>query len=120
MASPIRLHGIPNCDTVKKARTWLAGQGVAHEFVDFKKAAPDRATLGRWVQAVGAERLLNRKGTTWRALDEAAQFAAGTEAGAIALMQANPSVIKRPVVHWPDGAVTVGFDDADWSGRLGR
>jgi Spx/MgsR family transcriptional regulator len=116
----MRLHGIPNCDTVKKARAWLQARGVAHEFVDFRKAAPDAATLRGWAQAVGTERLLNRKGTTWRALDAAAQAAAATEAGAIALMQAQPSVIKRPVVQWADGTLTVGFDEADWSGRLGR
>ena len=121
MTSPqARLHGIPNCDTVKKARAWLAARGVAHEFIDFKKAAPAEATLRQWLAAVGAEQLLNRKGSTWRALDDAARAAAGQDAGAVALMQAQPSVIKRPVVQWPDGALTVGFGEADWSGRLGR
>ncbi|MFN5154723.1 MAG: Spx/MgsR family RNA polymerase-binding regulatory protein [Betaproteobacteria bacterium] len=120
MAPQARLHGIPNCDTVKKARAWLQGRGVAHEFVDLKKTPPDAALLAGWARAVGIERLLNRKGTTWRALGGAAQAAAGTEAGALALMAAQPSVIKRPVVQWPDGALTVGFDEADWSGRLDR
>ena len=120
MAPQARLHGIPNCDTVKKARAWLQGRGVAHEFVDFKKTPPDAALLAAWARAVGVERLLNRKGTTWRTLGDAAQAAAGSEAGALALMAAQPSVIKRPVVQWPDGALTVGFDEADWSGRLGR
>jgi Spx/MgsR family transcriptional regulator len=118
MASPIRLHGIPNCDTVKKARAWLTGRGVAHEFIDFKKAAPGAALLQGWARAVGTERLLNRKGSTWRALDSSAQAAAGTDAGALALMQAQPSVIKRPVVVWADGAVSVGFDEAAWAARL--
>jgi arsenate reductase len=120
MAPHARLHGIPNCDTVKKARAWLQGRGVAHDFVDFKKAPPDADQLAGWARAVGVERLLNRKGTTWRALGDSAQAAAGTEAGALALMAAQPSVIKRPVVQWPDGALTVGFDEADWARRLGR
>ena len=119
MASQALLYGIPNCDTVKKARAWLQGRGVAHEFIDFKKTPPDAELLAGWARAVGTERLLNRKGTTWRAVDAATQAAAGTEAGALALMAAQPSVIKRPVVQWPDGALTVGFDEADWSRRLG-
>ena len=119
MASPIRLHGIPNCDTVKKARAWLQARGLAHEFVDFKKAAPDAALLARWAAALGTERLLNRQGTTWRTVDPAAQAAAAGEAGALALMAAQPSVIKRPVVQWPDGALSVGFDEADWRARTG-
>lgn len=119
MATPIRLYGIPNCDTVKKARVWLQAQGQAHEFVDFKKAPPDAALLAAWARALGSERLLNRKGSTWRALDAAAQASAATEAGACALMAAQPSLIKRPVVQWPGGALSVGFDAADWSARLG-
>jgi arsenate reductase (glutaredoxin) len=118
MASQTRLHGIPSCDTVKKARAWLTCQGVEHAFIDFNKAAPDAALLLSWARAVGVERLLNRKGTTWRALDAAAQAAAASEAGALALMQAQPSVIKRPVVQWPDGSLTVGFDAAEWSARI--
>jgi arsenate reductase (glutaredoxin) len=114
----LRVHGIPNCDTVKKARAWLTAQGVVHEFHDFKKAGLEAPTLARWIATVGVERLLNRKGTTWRGLDAAAQAAAASEAGAKALMLANTSLIKRPVLQWPDGAITVGFDEADWSGRL--
>ena len=114
----ITLYGIPNCDTVKKARAWLDGQGVAYQFHDFKKAGVPQAGLQRWLAAAGWQTLLNRKGTTWRKLDEAAQAAAADEAGAAALMKAQPSVIKRPVVEWADGAVTVGFDAADWGGRV--
>ncbi len=116
-STQVRLHGIPNCDTVKKARAWLTAQGVAHEFIDFKKAPPDEATLRRWIGAAGLEVLLNRKGSTWRGLDAAQQAAAVDEAGAVALMRAQPSVIKRPVVQWPDGSLTVGFDSADWLAR---
>lgn len=118
-STQVRLHGIPNCDTVKKARAWLGAQGVAHEFIDFKKSVPDEATLRRWLAAVGLQRLVNRQGTTWRGLDDATRAAAEHEAGAVALMQAQPSLIKRPVVQWPEGAITVGFDAADWLGRAG-
>lgn len=120
MTSPLRLHGIPNCDTVKRARAWLAGRGLAHEFVDFKKAGADDAALRRWSAAVGWQRLLNRQGTTWRKLDAHAQQQAADEAGALRLLQARPGLIKRPVVEWPDGAVTVGFAADDWAQRTAR
>lgn len=119
MATPI-LYGIPNCDTVKKARAWLAAQGVEHAFHDFKKAGVPPGRLQAWMQAVGWEKLLNRQGTTWRKLDPAAQAAAADADGARTLMLAQPSVVKRPVVEWPDGAVTVGFDAADWALRARR
>jgi len=113
----ITLYGIPNCDTVKKARAWLAEHGVEHRFHDFRKAGvpPDR--LGAWMDAAGWEKLLNRQGTTWRKLDAATQLQAGNADGARALMLEQPSVIKRPVVEWPDGSVTVGFDAAAWAAR---
>jgi arsenate reductase (glutaredoxin) len=114
-----RLHGIPNCDTVKKARAWLQAQGAGHAFVDFKKHPPEAAALQRWADAVGLDTLLNRRGTTWRALDDEARQAAASTADALALMQAQPSLIKRPVVEWADGTVSVGFDAADWARRLG-
>jgi len=113
----ITLHGIPNCDTVKRARAWLAEQGVDYEFHDFKKAGVP-AALPHWMAALGWERLLNRAGTTWRKLDEAQRAAVGDAASAGVLMQAQPSVIKRPVMQWRNGAVTVGFDAADWARRL--
>jgi Spx/MgsR family transcriptional regulator len=113
----IQLYGIPNCDTVKRARAWLAGRGVEHRFHDFKRQGvpPDR--LERWLQAVGWETLLNRKGTTWRQL-AAAQREGVTDAdSARALILQAPSVIKRPVVDWADGAITVGFDPEAWAAR---
>jgi arsenate reductase len=111
------LYGIPNCDTVKKARAWLAQQGVAYEFHDFRKQGVPPQRLDAWLVSAGADRLVNRKGTTWRKLDPARQAAAQDGPGARALMLAEPSVIKRPVAEWPDGAVTVGFDPADWAAR---
>jgi Spx/MgsR family transcriptional regulator len=109
------LYGIPNCDTVKRARTWLAEHGHDAAFHDFKKAGvpPDR--LDAWLAAAGWDVLLNRKGTTWRRLDEAQRTAVTDADSARALMLRQPSVIKRPVVEWDDGRITVGFDAARWS-----
>jgi arsenate reductase len=113
MSQPITLYGIPNCDTVKKARAWLAAQAQPHQFHDFKKQGvpPDR--LDAWIAAAGWEKLLNRQGTTWRRLDAAIQSGVTDAASARALMLQQPSVIKRPVVEWAD-TVTVGFDAAQW------
>lgn len=110
-----RLYGIPNCDTVKRARAWLAGQGVEAGFHDFKKQGVPEDRLDAWLADAGWERLLNRLGTTWRRLDEATRDAANNTAGARQLMLAQPSIIKRPVVEWSDGAVTVGFDEAEFA-----
>lgn len=104
----IKLHGIPNCDTVKKARVALEQAGVAFEFVDFKKQAPEAAEVARWCAAVGWEKVINRQGTTWRKLDEAVKASVADEAGAVALAVAQPSVIKRPVIVSP-ARVTVGW-----------
>ena len=114
---PITLYGIPNCDTVKKARAFLAERGDAVAFHDFKKAGVPPVQLDAWMKAAGWERLLNRQGTTWRKLDEAQREATVDAASARRLMLEQPSVIKRPVVEWSDGAVTVGFDAAAWAAR---
>ncbi len=113
----ITVYGIPNCDTVKRARGWLEDHDIPYHFHDFKKAGVPDAPLAAWLKAVGWEALLNRKGTTWRRLDDAARGAVVDAASAQALMRTQPSVIKRPVVEWADGAVTVGFDAADWAAR---
>ena len=111
------LYGIPNCDTVKKARAWLQAEGREVAFHDFKKAGVPGDHLDRWLGVVGWERLLNRKGTTWRRLDDATREAVVDAESARRVMLAEASVIKRPVVEWADGAVTVGFDAKDWAGR---
>lgn len=113
------VYGVPNCDTVKKARAWLAERDVPHEFHDFKKRGVPPGRLDDWIREVGWEKLLNRKGTTWRKLDTPAQVSARDAAGARALMLAHPSVIKRPVVEW-SGQTTVGFDAAQWALLAGR
>lgn len=92
-----RMFGIPNCDTIKKARTWLAEHGIEYDFHDYKKAGIEGAVLRGWVEELGWETLLNRAGTTFRALPEADKQGLNADK-AIALMQANPSMIKRPVL----------------------
>jgi Spx/MgsR family transcriptional regulator len=110
----IDFYGIPNCDTVRKARAWLADNGVAYEFHDFKKQGVPVDHLDRWLGQAGWEKLVNRKGTSWRKLDPAAQEAVKDAQSARALMLAQPSVIKRPVVEW-GGHTTVGFDPEAWA-----
>ena len=114
----IILYGIPNCDTVKKARTWLTDHGQAYEFHDFKKQGVPADHLAQWAKLAGWEKLLNRKGTTWRKLDADIQSGVVDSASAEALMSDNASVIKRPVVEWAPGQVTVGFDADDWAARV--
>lgn len=113
----LTVYGIPNCDTVKKARAWLQDQGVVYTFHDYKKQGVPLPQLDAWLQALGWEVLLNRKGTTWRKLDETTRDAVADAASARALMLAQPSVIKRPVVQWADG-VSVGFDAEAWQPLL--
>ena len=112
----LTLYGIPNCDTVKKARTWLEARGTAYAFHDYKKAGADPAKLAAWAKVVGWERLLNRAGTTFRKLPEEAREGLD-EARAIALMVANPSCIKRPVVEHA-GGLLVGFKPDEWAASL--
>jgi arsenate reductase len=97
MAKPVTIYGIENCDTMKKARGWLDARGVAYVFHDYKTEGVDRARLERWSHEAGWETLLNRAGTTFRALTDKDK-AGLTEAKAIALMQAQPAMIKRPVL----------------------
>jgi Spx/MgsR family transcriptional regulator len=115
----VTLYGITNCDTVRKARAWLDGQGVAYRFHDFRKDGVPQDRLADWSRAVGWEKLVNRQGTTWRKLDLAQQQGVQDEASARALMLAQPSVIRRPVVEWPGGATTVGFDAQAWQALAG-
>ncbi len=105
----ITLYGIPNCDSVKKARTWLEGRGIAYAFHDFKKAGLDAATVSAWLQKQPWDKLVNRKGLIWRGLTDAQKAAVVDADSATALMLANPSVIKRPVIV-KGATVVVGYD----------
>ena len=116
----ITLYGIPNCDTVKKARAWLNGQGTEHAFVDLKQTGVPPHRLSAWADAVGWEKLINRRGTTWRKLSLAEQANASTPSGAQALALATPSIIKRPVVEWGNLEISAGFEAALFAETLHR
>jgi arsenate reductase len=113
----LTLYGIPNCDTVKKARAFLADRGIAYAFHDYKKQGVP-AALDGWLERLGWEALLNRRGTTWRQLDPTLQAAVQDAASAKALMLALPSVIRRPVAVRGD-ELEVGFDAEAWARWLG-
>ncbi len=114
----ISLYGIPNCDTVKKARTWLAAHDVQASFHDFKKQGVPEQALDRWLREVGWDKVVNRQGTTWRKLDKATQASVTDAASAKRVLLVQPSIIKRPVVEWADGTVTVGFTESVFQARL--
>ena len=110
------LYGIPNCDTVKKARAWLDAAGLAYRFHDYKKAGVDEGKLRSWVASAGWEKVLNRQGTTFRKLPEGQRTDLDADK-AVAVMLANPSAIKRPIVE--GGAdLLVRFDPARWTAAL--
>lgn len=112
----IILYGIPNCDTVKKARTWLDAQGLAYTFHDYKKQGADPARIAGWIQQAGLDRIVNKAGTTYRKLNDA-QKAALAGDGAPVVLAANSSTIKRPVVEHP-GGLLVGFKEPEWAVAL--
>jgi len=109
----MKLYGIKNCDTVRKARKWLDDNGIAHEFHDFRKDGLSSEQLSQWEQAVGWETLLNKRGTTWRQLPDHVRENIDA-ASAHQVMLDNPSIIKRPVTERGD-EVTVGFNADQWA-----
>ena len=113
----VTLYGIRNCDTVKKARAWLEARGVAYAFYDYKVHGPTRAQLDRWCDRLGWETVLNRAGTTFRKLADADRAGLDRER-AIALMLAQPSLIKRPLVEAGD-ALLIGFKPEVWDATFG-
>ncbi len=115
----MKLYGIPNCSTVKKARTWLADRAHDVPFHDFRKQGVDAAWLREVVAQTGWQALVNTRGTTWRKLTDAEKAAVTDEAGAIALMLAQPSVIKRPVLE-RDGSYHVGFAEEHYQALFGE
>lgn len=117
-AVALTLYGIRNCDTMKKARAWLDAAGIAYDFHDYKAAGIDAESLRRWCAALGWETVLNRAGTTFRKLPETDRQ--GLEEGrAITLMQAQPSMIKRPILEG-EGVLLAGFKPEAYSKALGR
>lgn len=118
IAKTITLYGIKNCDTMKKARAWLDGHGVAYAFHDYKVDGLDRVRLEHWLKQTGWETLLNRAGTTFRKLPDADKDGL-TQKKAIALMLAQPSMVKRPVLETGEGLL-VGFKPENYAKALGR
>ena len=110
----LRLYGIPNCDTVKKSRQTLESLGWRIDFHDYRKAGvpPDR--LSAWIATLGWATLLNRQGTTWRKADPAVQAGVVDAASAAAFLTEHASAIRRPLIEWPDGKITVGHEPAIW------
>ncbi|HEV7913737.1 MAG TPA: ArsC family reductase [Albitalea sp.] len=108
MSGP-KLYGISNCDTVKRARAWLEDRGIEHSFHDYKKSGVPAERMDRWIAALGWEALLNRQGTTWRKLDDRSKAAVTDAASARNAMVGHSSLIRRPVIEWPSGEVTIGF-----------
>lgn len=117
MADNITVFGIPNCDTVKKARAWLKDHDVEYEFHDYRKRGIDKATMTRWCKELGWETLLNKRGTTWRNLDDLDKQDL-TQARAISLMLDKPSLIKRPVIVMAT-RLLVGFDETAYQDTFG-
>jgi Spx/MgsR family transcriptional regulator len=113
----IHLFGIPNCDTVKKARVWLDAHDHPYTFHDYKKEAADPDRLAVWIAAAGLNVVVNRKGTTYRALSEADKALTSDSHTAVALLVQQPSIIKRPIVEYP-GGILVGFREDEWSAVL--
>lgn len=115
----LTLYGISNCDTVKKARTWLDAQGIAYEFHDYKKKGVSREKLDQWLHQLDWEKLVNRSGTTWRKLPDEQKSAVTDADTAAKLMLAHTSVIKRPLLEDTDGKViALGFSEKEFERTL--
>jgi arsenate reductase len=115
----VTIYGIVNCDTMKKARAWLDSHDITYDFYDYKKVGIDREHLAAWSRQVGWERLLNRAGTTFRNLSDADKQSLD-EKKAIALMLAQPSLIKRPVLDLGGGKLLVGFKPEAYAAAFKR
>jgi len=106
----MKIYGIPNCDTVKKSLTWLKAHHVDFDFHDFKKHGISESKLKEWSNEVGWEALINKRGTTWKKLDQQVQASVIDAPSAFAIMQEKPSMIKRPVIESPKGLI-LGYDE---------
>jgi arsenate reductase (glutaredoxin) len=113
----MKVYGIKNCDTVKKARAWLDLHGIAYEFVDFKKTPPSADDISRWCRALGVNVVLNRRGTTWKKLAASVQNSADSAPGAIAILVAYPSAIKRPIIETGSDFL-IGFDEVAYQAQF--
>ncbi|OLY93201.1 transcriptional regulator, Spx/MgsR family [Cnuella takakiae] len=114
----IKVYGILNCNTVKKATTWLQQHNIAFTFHDYKKQGITEKQLQQWAAELGFEKLVNTKGTTWRGLSDVEKATAATEAGALKLMQEKTSVIKRPLIEKDGKTLCLGYDEAAYRQAL--
>ena len=117
----LQLYGIPNCDTVKKARKWLEANGLDYAFHDYKKEGADAGKVENWIEAKSVDVVLNKRGTTWRKLSDEEKAKAEDVHTAVTLLVQNPSMIKRPVVEHATSSgdgILVGFKEDEWSAAL--
>lgn len=114
----MKLYGIPNCDTVKKARAWLEAHDIEYEFHDYKKLGVDAPLLAKWMAKAGWEKIINRQGQTWRKLSDEEKARIKNGATAIKLAQEKPSVIKRPAFEHK-GKLILGFDETEYQNAFG-
>jgi arsenate reductase (glutaredoxin) len=114
------LYGIKNCNTVKSAVDWLKKNSMEFEFHDYKKSGITKAKLAEWSKQVGWESLVNKRGTTWRQLDEAVQKKVTSEKAAIDLMVEKTSVIKRPLIENKGKVILLGFDETEYTKKLNK
>ena len=112
MSQPI-LFGIPNCDTVRKARKWIESQGIAHEFIDLRADTPPAQKINEWLSAVGPDRLINRRSTTFKQLSQSEKTAL-EDGDTVSVLLTQPTLIKRPVLEW-NNAVSIGFKAEDYA-----
>lgn len=110
----LKLYGIPNCNTVKKARDWLESQHITYEFHDFKKLGVSQPLLENWLSQIAYEKLINRAGLTWRGLDDNTKVGIADNASAMALMQVKTSVIKRPILEKDNTIIATGFSEVEY------
>ena len=114
----MKLYGIKNCDTVKKATDWLNKNKIPFEFHDYKKSGITATKLSGWCKQVGWERLVNTRGTTWWQLDESVQKKITNEKAAVSLMKENTSIIKRPLLEVNEKVILLGFDEDEYKAKL--
>jgi Spx/MgsR family transcriptional regulator len=110
----VKLYGIPNCGTVKKARAWLDEHGIAYQFIDYKKQAVTQDLLSNWLKQIGWQKLLKKTGPTWGQLPDAVKASIKDDASALALMLEKPNVIKRPVLERKGKVLATGFNLSDY------
>lgn len=116
MAGNILLYGIHNCDTVKKARKWLESQNIDYQFVDFRKDGTDKNKIARWVREAGADKIVNKRGTTWRKLSPEQQKVDSGQA-LVELLNEQPTLIKRPILE-AGNSLLVGFSETEYSKNI--